>query len=227
MRTNPLPPPESGDAMSPGERLSSLVDGDCPAGALDEACRRWREDTTLQRDWQLYHLIGDVLRSDELSPQRRADAAFLCTLRERMAREPVPLAPAALPATPSAARPSWASAALRRWPPPALAAGLAGVAVLGSAVMLMQPDPPQPAVGWGEQGVMVLPASPRAAGLVSHPVAAAPGASGQAAFVRQQQRLRDARLDAYFEAHRGALPSMPVATPGAWPRESDFVAPPQ
>lgn len=216
--------------MSPGERLSSLVDGACPQAALDDACRRWRGDAELQRDWQLYHLIGDVLRSDELSPRRPADAAFLARLRERMAREPVPLAPTPLagPRPTRGARARRVSGSLRRWPAPvAVAAGLAGVVVVGTAVVLMRPDASLPAAGWGEQAVSALPATPRGVGLVSLPVAASPRASEQAALERDRQRLRDARLEAYVEAHREALAPLPVAMPGAWPRDGDLIAPQQ
>ncbi|GAB1387886.1 MAG: hypothetical protein AMXMBFR78_32890 [Rubrivivax sp.] len=236
MRNKPLPPPDPDDPPPAGERLSSLIDGEGGGGELDAACRCWRTDADLRRDWQLYHLIGDVLRSDELSPARPPDARFLEGLRERIAREPVPLAPGPLPAPP---RPPLASAptrATRRWPAPtAMAAGLAGVMVVGSAVVLMRPDASAPAAGWGEQAVSAGPAAPRAATMVSMPaqtpmpmpmpIAAAPRASEQPMLVRDRQLIRDARLDAYIDAHRGALAPLPVAMPGAWPRDNELLAP--
>ncbi len=224
MRKNLLPEPDPEDPSPAGQRVSSLVDGECPAAELDDACRRWRGDAGLRRDWQLYHLIGDVLRSDELSPTRPADAAFLESLRERMAREPVPLAPAPLPTRRQ--RDGTTQGLARRWPlPAAMAAGFAGAMVLGSAVVLMRPQAPSPAGGWGEPTASALPGAPQGAAMVSLPVAASAHASGPAALVRDRQLIRDARLDAYIDAHRGALVPLPVAMPGAWPRDSDLLAP--
>lgn len=230
MRKYLLTEPDPEDPSPAGPRVSSLVDGECPAGDLEEACRRWRSDADLRRDWQLYHLIGDVLRSDELSPARPADASFLEALRERMAREPVPLAPTPLPqrATPAPGRQGAPRRSARRWPAPAaMAAGLAGAMVVGSAVVLMREQAPMPATGWGEQAVSAQPGAAHGAAMVSMPVAAAPRASGQPALVRDRQGIRDARLDAYIEAHRGAMAPLPVATPGAWPRDSDLLARPR
>lgn len=211
---NAHPHPDPADRPLPGESLSSLVDGECPPGMAEAACRRWKSDPDLRHAWQTYHLIGDVLRSDELSPSRPGDAAFLQGLRERLAAEPVPLAPAPLPVQ--------ARGASRRWLAPA--AMVAGVLAVGVAVVVLQPDAMGPATGWNAQVV----ATPPAAAVNLHRVAdGAPAvpASSQGLTVVDGKVIRDARLDAYFEAHRGAVGPMPSALPGGALRSVDILVP--
>ncbi len=43
--------------------LSALADGD--VHALDGACGLWRDDAAARKTWHAYHLIGDVMRSEE------------------------------------------------------------------------------------------------------------------------------------------------------------------
>ncbi len=78
--------------------LSACADGQ--ADALDRACQLWRDDAQARQTWHRYHLIGDVMRSEELATSPAHDAAFLLGLRQRLAAEPVVLAPAAR-------RPAW------------------------------------------------------------------------------------------------------------------------
>lgn len=80
---------------APRQRLSDLTDGRLQGDELAAACRDWAADADTRRTWHAYHLIGDVLRSDDLARPTGGDAAFLATLRQRLAAEPVVLAPAA------------------------------------------------------------------------------------------------------------------------------------
>lgn len=249
---NPIRTPGVSAALPQGgERLSCIVDGECLPDDIEEACRLWKSDGELQSDWRLYHLIGDVLRSDEMRPAaRERDAAFLDGLRTRLAAEPVPLAPAPLmPQAPSSLLPSLpstasAAAAGRRWSlPVAVAAGLAGVMVAGSAVVLLRPQADGVGPGWGAQmaatpgayarsvgmqavqGVSELPAGPL---LPVEPLPAAlPATVPQVVLLPDGRLVRDPRLEAYFEAHRGALAPLPVAMPGAALRSVDIHAVPR
>jgi hypothetical protein len=54
----------------------------------------WRDDARARETWHAYHLIGDVLRSEELAHAPARDEAFLAGLRQRLAAEPAILAPA-------------------------------------------------------------------------------------------------------------------------------------
>jgi sigma-E factor negative regulatory protein RseA len=120
-------PAGSADPADPADWLSAAVDGD--ASALDRACRALREGDERTRAatreaWHTYHLIGDVLRSSELASAPRRDADFLAGFRERLAAEPVVLAPVAAPRA-------------ARWRVPAAAvASMAGVAVVAGVLVM-------------------------------------------------------------------------------------------
>lgn len=151
------------------ERLSSLMDGDCSADAVASACRHWRQDADARAQWHAYHLIGDVLRSDDLSRRSGADAEFLQAVRLRLAQEPVVLAPAVAPlAAPleveADARQTAVAGArgdrraprsrfhLRRWVAPVGMA--AGVALVAGAVLVTRP-------GGGGSGGPTLATAPQ------------------------------------------------------------------
>ena len=85
----------SDDAMR--QSMSSLMDGRLEDACIDGAFSAWRSDASARECWHAYHLIGDVLRSEELASQPLRDEAFLAGLRSRLAAEPVPLAPGRLP----------------------------------------------------------------------------------------------------------------------------------
>jgi sigma-E factor negative regulatory protein RseA len=189
--------------------LSCLMDGDDGGGdataATSVAFVAWSRDAEARSAWHAYHLIGDVLRSDDLAEVPARDAAFLTALRGRLAQEPVPLAPAPLPRIGSPARPpeSVAAAAAMaatvgarstRWwmAPAAVAAGFVAVAGLLVVTRVLAPDAadrPQ------------LAQAQRAA-----PAAVAVAASGDV--------VRNAGLDRYLEAHR-SLANGVVAAGGA------------
>jgi sigma-E factor negative regulatory protein RseA len=186
--------------------LSALMDGDAhDRGAA--AIGAWRDDADARTSWHAYHLIGDVLRSDDLAVTPAHDERFLRALRERLAVEPVPLAPSPLP---TAGRPvaqaeggqdehvAPAGATHRRaasWlmAPAAVAAGF--VAVAGILVVTRSWTP-----GVEEGGVMAQAAA-------SAPVSAD-------GLVASSDVVRNARLDRYLEAHR-ALGNGVAAAGGA------------
>lgn len=201
--------PDDRERLTRGELLSSLADGEAPAAAADDACRQWQADDSLRSDWHVYHLIGDVLRSDELVSAPARDAAFLHALRGRLAAEPVPLVPRLRPdAAPRA----------RRWLMPAAVA--AGVAVVGAGVIALRIGAAGP-TGWDDRFAVTQPPGNdalRRVGSGTAPTAAQ-------ALVIDGQVIRDARLDAYFEAHRGALGAVPSAIPGGALRSVEILVP--
>jgi sigma-E factor negative regulatory protein RseA len=81
----------SSDALR--QSLSALMDGRLDDASVDGAFSAWRSDAQARECWHAYHLIGDVLRSDELATQPARDEAFLAGLRSKLAAEPVPLSP--------------------------------------------------------------------------------------------------------------------------------------
>jgi sigma-E factor negative regulatory protein RseA len=111
------------------QRLSDLMDGRAEPGQVDAACAAWQDDPNARECWHTYHLIGDVLRSDELAATPTADAAFVRALRERLATEPVPL-----PRRPLARH-------IPRWPAASVAA-VAGVAAVFGVVAVLRSGAP-------------------------------------------------------------------------------------
>src|ERR1700712_2372367 len=75
------------------ERLSALMDGELDQSAVAQACGHWGADDDARSSWHAYHLIGDVLRSEDLAEGSARDVEFMRTLRARMSSEPVVLAP--------------------------------------------------------------------------------------------------------------------------------------
>jgi sigma-E factor negative regulatory protein RseA len=65
---------------------------------LERLCQQWSDDST-REDWHTWSLIGDVLRSEDLAQRPSHDAQFLAGLRQKLAQEPVVLAPADLAPT--------------------------------------------------------------------------------------------------------------------------------
>jgi sigma-E factor negative regulatory protein RseA len=169
----------------PRSSLSALADGQ--SGELARACSLWRDDAGARQAWHTYHLIGDVLRSDELASTPARDAAFLAGLRTRLAAEPVVLAPQ--PPAPEAPR--------RRqvWlVPAAMAAGF--VAVAGVLIVARMGGTA------GESSRAVMAESGGVVGpgvrLVNSPALQPQVLTGNAAFIR------DPRLDQYLRAHQVA-----------------------
>ncbi len=79
------------------EALSALADGLADDAQLARALSAWRDDPQARAQWQAIHLTGDALRSADMPLAGGAsDDDFLARMRERMAGEPVVLAPAAL-----------------------------------------------------------------------------------------------------------------------------------
>ncbi|HET8871248.1 MAG TPA: sigma-E factor negative regulatory protein [Aquabacterium sp.] len=119
------------DSQAAREALSALADGEATTSDIGRACAAWKDDVRAKQAWQTYHLIGDVMRSDDLA-KGAGSADFLNKFRERLAQEPVVLAPSRSQATPEVVV---TPAALKRraWSGPfAVAAGF--MLVVGAVV---------------------------------------------------------------------------------------------
>ena len=79
------------------EALSALADGEAQSPEVARACAAWRDQADARANWHAYQLIGDVMRSEDLA-QAGSGEAFLKNFRERLAKEPVVLAPSAVQA---------------------------------------------------------------------------------------------------------------------------------
>lgn len=184
-------------AAPQGEWLSALYDGD--PSALEGGCRAWRDDAQARATWHTYHLIGDVMRSDDLASTPARDAAFLAALRTRLDAEPVVLAPAATPRR----RQVWLLSS-------AAAAGFVAVAGVLVVVRMSSTDAPRAPMVAATNTPSVTLASTRA----DAPTAPAYG-----------PMIRDPQLDRYLQAHRAALIGGAVAVPGGVPRNLEAIGP--
>lgn len=106
------------------ERISALADGALPADELPALMAELHASEEGSKAWHLYHLAGDVLRSDALAPSV-SELAFWERLQTRLDTEPVRPAQTVVHAN-AVAAPS-PVAANQRW---AWVAGFAGVAML-------------------------------------------------------------------------------------------------
>jgi sigma-E factor negative regulatory protein RseA len=168
--------------------LSAFMDGeaaeDPASGNIEQVCTCWGQDGDVRATWHAYHLIGDVLRSDELAQAPARDEAFLRALRLKLAHEAVPLSPAPLrsPAIPGGR--TFARSARWWMAPVAVAAGFVAVAGLLVVTRVFAPD---------AGGGAVLAKAPAVAG---DGVVLASGTLASSAVERNPG------LDRYLEAHR-------------------------
>jgi sigma-E factor negative regulatory protein RseA len=196
------------------ERLSALMDGEADASALHACCDAWREDAAGRAAWHAYHLIGDVLRSEDLSSAPQRDAAFVAALRTRLDGEPALLAPAAVDAR---AAPHRAS----RWrafgAPAAVAAGF--VAVGGAVLVLRSPPATEPVTLTQAAAPLELHAIAPSTQAPLAAVAEAPTAplSGQ--------MIRDVRLQQYLAAHKQFGGSTALGVPSGFLRSATVDVP--
>jgi sigma-E factor negative regulatory protein RseA len=197
-------PDDHDDRLQRRQALSALMDGDGIDAEL--ACRAWRDDAGLRADWHAYHVIGEVMRSDDVRCVPRHDAQFLVRLRERLATQPVLLAPAG-------ARRRLAVG--RHWLAPlTVAAGF--VAVAGVLVVMRVAMPTGPAQ---ESSALLAnsiasppPVAVRAA--AADPAAVTPSSSAAGARGVDGTLIRSAELDRYLAAHKQYSDTSALAMPG-------------
>ena len=195
------------------EQLSALADGELDEASVARVCARWRADAPAQASWHAYHLIGDVLRSEDLAGVPGRDRACLARLRERLVNEPVVLAPAS---TQTLSRDHALAQHLKRrswgWGKgAAVAAGFAAVA--GVLFMLRGPtaESGAPAASLaradGQSAIAALPVG----------IARTTGPE-PSALLADGKLIRDSRLDRYLEAHKGFSGSSALGVPSSFLR---------
>ncbi|MBP9941459.1 MAG: sigma-E factor negative regulatory protein [Comamonas sp.] len=191
------------------ELLSALVDGELHGEELEQAlaCAEGPEGCA---SWELYHLVGDVLRSPDLAHHSQHD--LLSGLRAQLANEPAlmlesaqikqvtaGLEPAHGPVV--ALRDPAANGAVFRWKVAASFASVAAVAALG----------------WN---LMANPASEQGAQMASVQGVSAPVLVA----TENGDVLRDPRLDALLDSHQQYLSRASLQTPADFLRNASFQA---
>lgn len=205
--TTPSFPQPASQPHEARARISALMDGDVQgAGDVEQACAGWRDDAEQRRTWHCYQLVGDVMRSDELARPAAHDAAFLSRLRERLAAEPVVLAPEARPAASVRRRSAWLMPA----------AAVAGFAVVAGVLVVTQVSQPGAEAGPGFAAAPVMPSRPGADDV--NRTVALPAGGGD-------RLLRDERLDEYLRAHQFARGGAALSAPSMAVRRVELTVP--
>lgn len=172
------------------EQLSALADGELDPNAAARACANWQARGPAHVVWHTYHLIGDVLRSEDLARAPRRDYLALDALHQKLALEPVVFAPGTSVRSPRAGgrmRKPWAALS-------AVAAGFGAVVVV---LIVMREPAADPELRAGKS------TGPGAAATVAgYSSAASRLESAPQALFADGKLVRDARLDRYLEAHK-------------------------
>jgi sigma-E factor negative regulatory protein RseA len=200
---------DPGDRAQHRQALSALADGE--ASQAEHACNAWRDDARARSDWHAYHLIGELMRSDDVRIAPSRDAQFLGRLRGRLASEPVLLAPWQAPR-----RGVWR----RGWAAPMVAAGFAAVAGVLVVVRMAAPD-----AGVQDRSAQLANAGVvTAAGLQG--AAAVPASSSMATgLTREGGLIRSPELDRYLAAHKQFSDTSVLAVPGGMVRNAAVTVP--
>jgi sigma-E factor negative regulatory protein RseA len=183
---NDRPDPTTDPA--PWLELSGLVDGEGPS-PRSPITAGWAQDAELRERWHAWHLIGEVLRSDDVPADPSGDAAFLARLRRRLAEEPTTAARGEVIPVREGLRGRLARFGV--WAMPPLAAAAALVLWLGPVGRPAIPD------RGADQALTGVTAD--RGGAV--PVAATVQIGPQGAMT-SRLALRDSGLDPYLSAHR-------------------------
>jgi len=75
------------DMSTTRELVSALVDGQLRGEEFARALALTEHSEDARAQWHAYHLVGDVLRSQELAASSARDAAFAARLRQRLQQE--------------------------------------------------------------------------------------------------------------------------------------------
>jgi sigma-E factor negative regulatory protein RseA len=175
------------------EQISAFADGELADQHVDVVLATMRKEDGCA-DWELYHQIGDVLRSDDMDV--KLSQGFAARMAARLEMEPTIVAPVPSVHSPTIAAPVAAPALLarpiRRWAMPGMvaAAAMATVAFIATPqLMVATKSAPSgsgaPAVASADARIAVVSAN-APEGVV----------------------LRDPRIDEYLLAHQRFSPSV-------------------
>lgn len=205
------------DTMTPTtqhlELISALADGQLSNDDFTQALALCEADVQAMESWNAWHLIGDVLRSPELTAHA-ADTQFVARLRSRLGEEPAfPAVPVVLESvlpveaspwhTPAAGQAEAANDAVFPWK---LVAGFASVAAVA-------------AIAWSAGSSLLAP--PEAPQLArSEP------AAQQVLVVSEQGTIvRDARMQELLAAHKQFGGTSALQVPSGFLRNATFESP--
>lgn len=219
------------------EWVSALADGQLEGDEFARAVDEVGSGAELRASWQVYHLVGEVLRTGAHAPCTDS-GAFMTRLQQRMADESVarPVA-SAVPVAPLPQVAEAANEPVFRWK---MVAGVATIAAAAAIGWTWMGQGPAPATTGGAQLALQTPQAP-----VGVEAAVPGGASGQASILAAaataggaaplsrtrvlvgngapQVMLRNPRLDELLEAHQQASGASQM--PSGFLRNATFESP--
>jgi len=203
--------------------LSRLMDGDADAGQAQRLCGAWKDAREVRATWHAFHLIGDMLRSEELVSDAKRDAEFLNRLRQRLADEPAIVAPQPVVAEPDDS--FWGGRMAVRWrkwaPPVAVAASFMAVAGAMVAARLATPS----IDGMQPSALAAAGGAPAAVSVHSAGAALADAFAEPQAQPFNDKLLQDAHLGEYFTAHKQFGGSTALGLPSDFLRNATYEVP--
>ncbi|HWT72915.1 MAG TPA: sigma-E factor negative regulatory protein [Oxalicibacterium sp.] len=128
------------------EQISAFIDSESPDAHVDVTLAALR-GAEGRETWNLYHQIGDALRSDELNVQM--SAGFNARMFARLDEEPTIMAPTAVPAQKS----------YRRFAMPGMAAAAVAVLAVLVAPRMMTQNPSVPMTASAPQAAVAAPST--------------------------------------------------------------------
>lgn len=206
------------DSQLDRETVSALMDGQLRGADASAALQMMASDEA-RECWQVYHLVGDVLRSTDLAACGH-DSAFVARLSARLQQEAAPVARVPAPSpiqVRDVAQPA-ANDGVFRWKMVAGLASFAAVAAIGwGALGSIGPQP-----GAGAQ--LARSAAP-AVGTTQVMALAAPVPAASQAADMAPVMLRDARLGELLAAHRQTVGASALGNAAGFLRNATFEGP--
>lgn len=169
------------------EQISALADGELSDQQLGAVLAALRQQDA-QADWEIYHQIGDVLRSDDMAVA--LSPGFSARMAARLEAEPTIIAPTIQNVSRVSARAS------KRWAVP----GMVAAAAMASIAFVTTPQLMVALRGESSTSDSTMVAASMAAMAASEGVIAASAPEGVV--------LRDSRIDDYLLAHQRFSPSV-------------------
>ena len=168
------------------EQISALADGELADEHIDLALAALRHEDG-RADWEVYHQIGDVLRSDDMAVS--LSSGFAARMAARLEAEPTIIAPGPV-STGDAKR---GASQAKRWALPSMAAA----AAMATVAFFTTP-----------QLMVALKGDSDASQSATRMASSAEQAGVVAASAPEGVVLRDPRIDDYLMAHQRLSPSV-------------------
>lgn len=190
------------------EQISAFADGECADAHLEIVLASLRQAEG-KADWDIYHQIGDVLRSSDMAAS--LSSGFAARMAARLNEELTIVAP------PIASKPARTSTkenhvvatthSMKRWALP----GMLAAAAAAAATFIVTPQLMVAMKGESgiDDGSMMATSSSRArSGKAAAPISDVEQGHVVAASMTEGIVLRDARIDEYLLAHQRFSPSL-------------------